>query len=198
MKKATIRDLAFMAICVALSLVTKRVVSPLTNGLTDFFRIPGGSTAIGFSLAFLIVGKRLVSVPFAGTLMSTAQALLALDFGFSGETVNGKGERAADDYRGIEMSALLREYDIDPARVTGMVVTASDQYSAEYTGDEIREPGKVFLATRRNGKEIEGIEPGRSGIWVIVFGDSDSRRLVRNPDRIHINSPEGSAFREEN
>ncbi len=84
MKKATVRDLAFMAICVALSLVTKRVVSPLTNGLTDFFRIPGGSTAIGFSLAFLIVGKRLVSVPFAGTLMSTAQALLALAFGFSG------------------------------------------------------------------------------------------------------------------
>ncbi len=136
----------------------------------------------------LVVSGREIVIPFSRLDRN----------GFSGETVNGKGERAADDYRGIEMSALLREYDIDPARVTGMVVTASDQYSAEYTGDEIREPGKVFLATRRNGKEIEGIGPGRTGIWVIVFGDSDSRRLVRNPDRIHINSPEGSAFREEN
>ena len=48
MKKATLRDLVFLAICVALSLVAKRIISPVTNGLTDFFRIPGGSAAAGF------------------------------------------------------------------------------------------------------------------------------------------------------
>lgn len=84
MRKTTTRDLIFMAICVALSLVTKRLISPLTNGLTDFFRIPGGSLATGFSLMFLIIGKRIVSIPFAGTLMSVVQAMLALALGFSG------------------------------------------------------------------------------------------------------------------
>ena len=78
MKKATLRDLAFLAICVALSLVVKRIISPVTNGLTDFFRIPGGSTAAGFSLAFLIIGKRIAPFPFAATVMSLVQALLAL------------------------------------------------------------------------------------------------------------------------
>ena len=84
MKKATLRDLAFLAICVALSLVVKRIISPVTNGLTDFFRIPGGSTAAGFSLAFLIIGKRIAPFPFAATVMSLVQALLALALGFSG------------------------------------------------------------------------------------------------------------------
>ncbi len=84
MKKATVRDLAFMAICVALSLVGKRIISPVTNGLTDFFRIPGGSTAAGFSLAFLIIGKCVAPVPFAATMMSIVQFALAMALGFSG------------------------------------------------------------------------------------------------------------------
>ncbi len=84
MKKATIRDLAFLAICVALSLAGKRIISPLTNTLTDFFRIPGGSTAAGFSLAFLIIGKCIAPIPFAATLMSIVQFALALALGFSG------------------------------------------------------------------------------------------------------------------
>ena len=73
-----------MALCVALSLVAKRLVAPVTNGLTDFFRIPGGSAAAGFSLAFLIIGKQIAPIPFAGTLMGLLQAPLALALGFSG------------------------------------------------------------------------------------------------------------------
>ena len=83
-KKSTVRDLAFMAICVALSLVAKRIISPVTNTLTDFCRIPGGSAATGFSLAFLIIGKQISPIPFAATMMSFVQAMLALALGFSG------------------------------------------------------------------------------------------------------------------
>ena len=82
-RKSTTRDLAVMAILIALSLVIKRIISPVTNGLTDFFRIPGGSAAVGFSLAFLIIGKQIVSIPFAATQMGFVQALLALALGFS-------------------------------------------------------------------------------------------------------------------
>ena len=55
-------------------------VRPLTA--RDY--IPGGSTAAGFSLAFLIIGKRFAPFPFAATVMSLVQALLALALGFSG------------------------------------------------------------------------------------------------------------------
>lgn len=73
-----------MALVLALGLFSKRIVSPVTNLLTDFFRIPGGSTAVGFSLAFLLIGRETISVPFAGTLMGLAQAGLALALGMSG------------------------------------------------------------------------------------------------------------------
>ena len=77
------RDLAVMAFVLVLGLFSKRIISPVTNLLTDFFRIPGGSAAVGFSLAFLLIGRQMVSVPFAGTLMGFAQSVLALALGFS-------------------------------------------------------------------------------------------------------------------
>ena len=72
-----------MALCLALGLLSKRIVSPLTNLLTDFFRIPGGSAAVGISLGFLIIGKQMVRLPCAGTLMGFVQSLLAIALGFS-------------------------------------------------------------------------------------------------------------------
>ena len=51
-QRKPLRHLAFLAICVALSLVTKRIISPVTNLLTDMIRIPGGGAATAFSLMF--------------------------------------------------------------------------------------------------------------------------------------------------
>ena len=84
MQRIKTRDLAIMAFVLVLGLFSKRIISPVTNLLTDFFRIPGGSAAVGFSLAFLLVGKQSVSVPFAGTLMGFVQSVLAVALGFSG------------------------------------------------------------------------------------------------------------------
>ncbi|MBR3584560.1 MAG: hypothetical protein IKO00_00915 [Oscillospiraceae bacterium] len=84
MKKISTRELAFLAICVILGLFAKRIVSPLTNSLTDFFRIPGGSAAVGFSLAFLVIGKRIAAAPFSASMMAFVQSVLALALGFSG------------------------------------------------------------------------------------------------------------------
>ena len=55
-QKIPLRHLTFLAICIALSLVSKRIVSPITNLLTDLIRIPGGGAATAFSLMFLLVG----------------------------------------------------------------------------------------------------------------------------------------------
>ena len=82
-KRISARELAVMAICLTLGLLAKRIISPLTNTLTDFFRIPGGSAAVGFSLAFLVVGKHMSHVPCAATMMGFVQSLLALALGMS-------------------------------------------------------------------------------------------------------------------
>ena len=84
MKRINARELAVMAICLTLGLLAKRIVSPLTNSLTDFFRIPGGSAAVGISLAFLVVGRRMTNVPCAATMMGFVQSFLALALGMSG------------------------------------------------------------------------------------------------------------------
>ena len=82
-KRVPLSHLAFLAICVALSLVTKRVISPITNLLTDFIRIPGGGAATAFSLTFLIVGTGGLRWRWATTAAGFVQSLIALSLGMS-------------------------------------------------------------------------------------------------------------------
>lgn len=82
-KKIPLRYLTFLAICIALSLATKRVISPFCNVLTDFLRIPGGGAATAFSLMFLIVGTGNMDWPWATTSAAFVQSLIALSLGMS-------------------------------------------------------------------------------------------------------------------
>ena len=81
--KVPLCHLTFLAICVALSLVTKRVISPITNLLTDFLRIPGGGAATAFSLAFLVIGTGGLRWRWATAAAGFVQSLLALSMGMS-------------------------------------------------------------------------------------------------------------------
>ena len=82
-QKVSIGQLCFLAICIALSLVTKRVISPITNLLTDFIRIPGGGAATAFSLMFLVIATAEMKWPFAAAAAGFVQSLLALSMGMS-------------------------------------------------------------------------------------------------------------------
>lgn len=82
-QKVPLCHLAFLAICVALSLVTKRVISPITNLLTDFIRIPGGGAATAFSLMFLVVATGGLQWRWATTAAAFVQSLIALSLGMS-------------------------------------------------------------------------------------------------------------------
>jgi len=82
-QKVSLRHLTFLAICVALSLVTKRVISPVTNLLTDFLRIPGGGAATAFSVAILAVATGRVNWPWATAAAGFVQSLLAMALGMS-------------------------------------------------------------------------------------------------------------------
>ena len=105
---------------------------------------------------------------------------------FSRETTNGKGETSMHSYRGIEVITLLRECEVNTDQILGMTATAADQYSAEYTADELREPGKICLVISVDEEEVEGIEAGQPGVMVMAFGDSNSKRTVRNPVRLKV------------
>ena len=104
---------------------------------------------------------------------------------FEGDIVNGKGEKFHNTYEGAELSAILEDNGIDLAENAVVTVTSEDNYSAELTGAEILESGKVYVALTQDGEMIEGIEGGQ-GAQLIVFGDPNSKRAVRYMKTVSI------------
>ena len=87
-----------------------------------------------------------------------------------GAVVNGKGEEKAIHADGIELKDVLARAGIETyEKVT---VTASDAYAATLTAEELKEPGKVWLIRREDSLQL------------IVFGDPNAKRNVRNVERV--------------
>ena len=97
---------------------------------------------------------------------------------FEGDLVNGKGEVSHHEYTGSELQALLQTKGIEVTESSVITATSEDNYSAELTGAELLEAGKVYVALTDGGKQIEGIDGGQ-GAQLIVFGDGNSKRAVR-------------------
>ena len=83
MKNYRLRTVIFLALCCDLGLFAKRLISPLTNIVTDALHVPGG-IATSFSLMFLVIAVILVPGGFCGTLMGAVQSVIALSFGMVG------------------------------------------------------------------------------------------------------------------
>ena len=92
-----------------------------------------------------------------------------------GELVNGKGESVNIDAKGSLLADVLTLADIDPAGTVNVKITSQDEYSAEISGEELLEPGKVYL-----------IVDSDSTFTLVVFGDSNSKRKVKNAARIEV------------
>ena len=97
---------------------------------------------------------------------------------FEGDLVNGKGEVSHHEYTGSELQALLTANGIEVTESSVITAASEDNYSAELTGAELLEAGKVYVALTDGGKQIEGIDGGQ-GAQLIVFGDQNSKRAVR-------------------
>ncbi len=97
---------------------------------------------------------------------------------FDGDLVNGKGEVSHHEYTGAELQALLKANGIEISESSAITATSDDNYSAELTGAELLEAGKVFVALTEGGEQIKGIDGGQ-GAQLIVFGDQNSKRAVR-------------------
>ena len=105
---------------------------------------------------------------------------------FSGDLVDGKGDVASHEYTGILLRELLTAKGIDPSMLTKVTVTSADNYSVEFTVEEILQADKVYIAITADGEKIEGIDSGTEGVQAIVFGDANSRRCVRFAQRITV------------
>ena len=97
---------------------------------------------------------------------------------FEGDLVNGKGEVTHHEYTGSELQALLAANGIEVTESSVITAASEDNYSAELTGAELLEAGKVYVALTDGGKQIEGIDGGQ-GAQLVVFGDQNSKRAVR-------------------
>lgn len=87
----------------------------------------------------------------------------------SGSVVNGKGETIPVDAKGISVKNVLALAGVTedaPVRVV-----AADEYSVTVAAEET---GEVWLV-------MEG-----DGLRLVVFGDSDSKRNVRNVVRLSV------------
>ncbi len=104
---------------------------------------------------------------------------------FSGELVNGKGETSVHAFTGAELSAILSGNGVEVSADAMITATSEDNYSAELTGAEVLESGKIYVALTDNGKQIEGIDGGQGG-QLIVFGDPNSKIAVRYLKTIEV------------
>ena len=104
---------------------------------------------------------------------------------FEGDLINGKGESKHHTYEGIELSELLSGKGIGYTDESSFVVSSEDNYTAELSGAEVNEPGRVYIAVTADGEMIEGIEGGQ-GAQLIVFGDPNQKRAVRYMKTISI------------
>ncbi|MBR0130683.1 MAG: hypothetical protein IJM08_05225 [Firmicutes bacterium] len=91
-----------------------------------------------------------------------------------GTVINGKGQEIPVDEQGYELSELLKAAKIDISAIGGIKVTAADEFSASLTKEEVNESGKAYIVQ------------GEDGLQLVVFGDPNMKRNVRNVERIEV------------
>ena len=105
---------------------------------------------------------------------------------FEGKLVNGKGITFFDKYEGSELRKVLADHGVKLSENSVITVTAEDGYTAEFTGAELLENGKVYIALSQNGIMLKNSK-NRQGARVFVFGDPDSKRAVKRVTSISVN-----------
>lgn len=94
----------------------------------------------------------------------------------SGTTVNGKGVEAKVDTKGTRISDVLSLAGVDPNRIEQVTVKAFDEFSAVLTAEDIVQPDKAYLIQ----------EDDEEWPRLVVFGDPDSKRKVKDVVRLDV------------
>lgn len=90
MKNSKLLKLNFMALCVVLGIVSKKMMNPFANLITETLHIPGGIST-GFSIMFLVIATEILQTPGydsesgwqdkCGLFMGTVQGFVNLSLG---------------------------------------------------------------------------------------------------------------------
>ena len=87
-----------------------------------------------------------------------------------GILVNGKGQEKEINTEAAALADVLKAAGIDVRSISAAVITASDEYSAEYSASEVN---AVFLMQDEENK-----------ITAFIFGDQNAKRRVHDVTRI--------------
>ncbi len=93
-----------------------------------------------------------------------------------GERINGKGERKPVDGMGFSLNTLLEWTLGKDFTCQTVTVTASDGVGAGISADELAVKDKAVLLLDEEGSSLQ----------LIVFGDQNSKRSVKNVERIIV------------
>lgn len=92
-----------------------------------------------------------------------------------GSVVNGKGEKSDVNTHGVPLADVIENAGFDPNGAVTVKVTADDEFSAELSGNEVNDAGKAYLVSEDDGS-----------MRLVVFGDSNAKRSVRNVVSVEI------------
>ena len=97
----------------------------------------------------------------------------------SGTLINGKGEEKEVSESGVPLQDVISLSEIKDVDYRSAKIISSDEYAADLTVEEINEKDRVYL--------IKDISDDKSvSIRLIVFGDPNSKRQVKNVERIEL------------
>lgn len=96
-----------------------------------------------------------------------------------GTTINGKGEEKEVSETGVTLQSVLELAGVESGSYTTVKVISSDEFAAELTAEEVADSGIAFFI-----KDTD--DDGTESIRLIVFGDSNSKRQVKDVSRIEI------------
>lgn len=116
-----------------------------------------------------------IQVSYGGKIVSVPLSKLTLQ-NVSGTAVNGKGEEKTIEGQGTPLSEVLTQAGVDLSTVQQVTVSAADEFSAVLTVGEVTEDGRIYLLQ----------EEGEARPRLIVFGDPDSKRRVKDVARIEV------------
>lgn len=96
-----------------------------------------------------------------------------------GTTVNGKGEEKKISEEGVSVLDVLSLAGIGSGDFSSVRVVSSDEYAAELMAEEFSSENFAFLIR-------DSSDDGTESIRLIVFGDSNSKRQVKDVVRIEV------------
>lgn len=140
----------------------------LITAVIAFFYLQGRRQTPEGSLAVICEDKETIVDPFTAPSVDVA-----------GTVVNGKGQEKVISEKGVTLSDVLSLAGFSEGEYSAVRVVSSDEHAAELSAEEI-DPGKVAFLIKNTADD------GSESIRLIVFGDPNAKRQIKNVVRIEL------------